>query len=110
TGRLWTSGALHGKFAGVFVSTGTLGGGQETTALHAISTLTHHGIVFIPLGYKNAFASLANMTEVHGGTPWGSCWLFLLGRRRYSTPSELETSIAMTQGKTFWETVSKFMF
>lgn len=32
TGKLWTEGKLVGKPAGFFVSTGTQGGGQETTA------------------------------------------------------------------------------
>ncbi|THG93139.1 hypothetical protein EW145_g8456, partial [Phellinidium pouzarii] len=54
TGGLWGRGALQGKYAGIFVSTGTPGGGQETTVSNAISTLTHHGIIFVPLGYKNA--------------------------------------------------------
>lgn len=34
-GGLWASGALVGKAAGVFISTGTQGGGMETTALTA---------------------------------------------------------------------------
>ncbi|KIJ36023.1 benzoquinone reductase [Sphaerobolus stellatus SS14] len=72
-----------------------------TTALHAINTLAHHGIVFIPLGYKNAFASLANVTEIHGGTPWGAGTF--AGGDGSRTPTKLETSIAKTQGKTFWE-------
>jgi NAD(P)H dehydrogenase (quinone) len=43
TGGLWASGGLWGKFAGVFISTGTPGGGQESTAIATLSTLTHHG-------------------------------------------------------------------
>jgi NAD(P)H dehydrogenase (quinone) len=72
TGQLWATGALHGKYAGVFVSTATPGGGQETTVLSTISTLTHHGINFVPLGYKNTFPSFANLSEVHGGGPFGA--------------------------------------
>ena len=67
TGKLWAEGALAGKFAGVFVTTGTPGGGQEATVMNSISTLTHHGIVFVPLGYTTAFAQLTNLTEPHGG-------------------------------------------
>ncbi|KAK6866852.1 Protoplast secreted protein 2, partial [Candida tropicalis] len=37
TGGLWAQGALHGKYAGVFVSTGTQGGGQETTVVNSLS-------------------------------------------------------------------------
>jgi len=43
TGGQWGSGGYFGKYAGVFISTGTLGGGQESTALATMSTLTHHG-------------------------------------------------------------------
>jgi multimeric flavodoxin WrbA len=88
TGGLWAKGTLHGKYAvsnncvllllnidkdkGVFISTSTPGGGQESTALAAMSTLTHHGIIYVPLGYKTALAQLTNHTEVRGGSPWGA--------------------------------------
>lgn len=72
TGGLWGSGALWGKYAGVFVSTASPGGGQESTALASISTLAHHGINYVPLGYKPAFSILTNLKEVHGGSPWGA--------------------------------------
>ena len=68
TGQLWQHGKLHGKYAGVFVSTGGLGGGQESTAIAALSTLSHHGMIFVPLGYAPAFGQLTNLTEAHGGT------------------------------------------
>ena len=32
-----------------------------------LSTLSHHGIIFVPLGYKTVFPLLTNLTEVHGG-------------------------------------------
>ena len=54
------------------MSSGTPGGGQESTAIAAMSTLTHHGIIYVPLGYKTAFPLLSNLTEVHGGSPWGA--------------------------------------
>lgn len=68
TGGLWAKGALAGKFAGVFVSTGTPGGGQETTVISSLSTIAHHGIIFVPLGYSRTFGILGNMSEVRGGT------------------------------------------
>lgn len=37
--------------AGVFVSTSSQHGGIETTALTALTTLTHHGVIFVPFGY-----------------------------------------------------------
>ena len=39
----------------------------ETTAINALSTFVHHGMIFVPLGYKNTFGQLTNLTEVHGG-------------------------------------------
>lgn len=44
TGGQWGSGGFWGKYAGLFISTGTQGGGQESTAIAALSTLTHHGV------------------------------------------------------------------
>lgn len=72
TGQQWQTGAYWGKYAGVFISTAGLGGGQESTALASLSTLAHHGIIYVPLGYKTTFASLTNLSEVHGGSPWGA--------------------------------------
>ncbi|EJC98015.1 NADH-quinone oxidoreductase, partial [Fomitiporia mediterranea MF3/22] len=108
TGPLWSSGALYGKYAGIFVSTASSGGGQETTAANAISTLTHHGIIFVPMGYKNAFAQLTNISEVHGGSPWGAGTL--AGPDGSRQPTALELEVAHIQGKTFYETVAKVAF
>jgi len=72
TGHQWQTGAYWGKYAGVFVSTATPGGGQESTVISAMSTLAHHGIIYVPLGYKTTFALLANLDEVRGGSPWGA--------------------------------------
>jgi NAD(P)H dehydrogenase (quinone) len=49
TGQLWAAGALAGKFAGVFVGTAGPGGGQESTYFSVLTTLVHHGLVFVPL-------------------------------------------------------------
>jgi NAD(P)H dehydrogenase (quinone) len=67
TGGLWGTGGLYGKYAGVFISTAGHGGGQESTAIASMSTLAHHGISYVPLGYAKAFAQLTNLAEVHGG-------------------------------------------
>lgn len=50
TGGLWASGALYGKLGSVFSSTGT-GGGQEQTITSTWTTLAHHGMVIVPIGY-----------------------------------------------------------
>jgi NAD(P)H dehydrogenase (quinone) len=67
TGSLWQGGKLHGKYAGVFVSTGGHGGGQEATVIGCLSTFAHHGISYVPLGYSRAFPQLTNLSEVHSG-------------------------------------------
>jgi NAD(P)H dehydrogenase (quinone) len=105
TGQLWQQGKLNGKFAGVFISTGGPGGGQESTALATISTFTHHGISFVPLGYASAFGQLTNLSEVHGGSPWGAGTFAGADGSRQPTPLELE--IAEIQGRTFYAHVSK---
>ncbi|CCE82542.1 Piso0_002272 [Millerozyma farinosa CBS 7064] len=106
TGGLWASGALHGKPAGIFVSTATLGGGQEVTVLNALSVLVHHGIIFVPLGYAKTFEKQANLEELHGGSAWGAGTF--AGTDGSRQPTKLELDIAEIQGKSFYETVSKF--
>ncbi|KAJ6503780.1 NADH-quinone oxidoreductase [Mycena sanguinolenta] len=108
TGGLWASGALAGKYAGAFVSTAGPGGGQETTVLAAISTLAHHGVMYVPLGYSHAFAQLSGLDEVHGSSPWGAgTYAASDGSRQ---PTALELEIATIQGKAFFGVVSKAKF
>ncbi|KAF3764622.1 flavo protein WrbA [Cryphonectria parasitica EP155] len=106
TGAQWQTGAFAGKLAGLFISTASLGGGQESTAIAAMSTLAHHGIVYVPLGYSKTFAQLTNLSEVHGGSPWGAGTF--AGPDGSRQPSALELEVAEIQGKAFYETVSKF--
>ncbi|KAJ5910215.1 hypothetical protein N7504_004858 [Penicillium tannophilum] len=108
TGGIWASGGYWGKYAGLFISTGTPGGGQESTAIASMSTLAHHGFVYVPLGYKNVFPLLANLDEVHGGSPWGA-GTFAAGDGSRQ-PTALELEIAERQGNDFWTTVSKVNF
>jgi NAD(P)H dehydrogenase (quinone) len=106
TGGLWALGALYGKPAGIFVSTGTPGGGQEATAMTALTPIVHHGMIFVPLGYGPAFPLLTNLEEVHGGSPWGAGTF--AGADGSRQPTKLEKEIAVTQGKTFYEKIAKF--
>lgn len=108
TGQIWATGGFWGKYAGVFISTGTPGGGQESTAIATLSTLTHHGIIYVPLGYKTAFGLLADLSEVRGGSPWGAGTF--AGADGSRQPSAKEIELAQTQGKSFYETVSKVKF
>ncbi|UJR30310.1 hypothetical protein I4U23_017847 [Adineta vaga] len=104
-GAHWLSDALNGKPAGVFFSTATLGGGQETTALSCVPFFTHLGMIFVPLGYKNK--SLMNLDEIHGGSPYGAGTL--AGRQGERQVSQLELQIAETQGIEFGKTVLKLI-
>eukprot|EP00246_Nothoceros_aenigmaticus_P001890 TRINITY_DN1257_c0_g1_i4.p2 TRINITY_DN1257_c0_g1~~TRINITY_DN1257_c0_g1_i4.p2 ORF type:complete len:205 (-),score=30.54 TRINITY_DN1257_c0_g1_i4:843-1457(-) len=95
TGALWRAQQLAGKPAGMFFSTGSQGGGQETTALTAITQLTHHGLIFVPLGYTFG-AKMYELDEVKGGSPFGAGTFAGDGTRQ---PSQLELEIAFHQGK-----------
>lgn len=67
TGDLWLSGALAGKPAGAFTSTGSLHGGQESTLLTMMVPLLHHGMVLSGLPYTEK--ALGETST--GGTPYG---------------------------------------
>ncbi len=89
----WLSGALQGKPACVFTSTGSLHGGQETTLLSMMIPLFHHGMVLLGLPYSNP--ELMNTTS--GGTPYG---VSHLAHADGSAPISAEESrLAIAQGK-----------
>ncbi len=95
TGKLWMDGALIGKPASVFTSSGTQHGGQETTITSFHATLLHHGMVIVGVPYS--CKGLTVMTEVTGGSPYGSSTLAGADGKRM--PSENELDIARFQGK-----------
>ena len=68
TSAQWMSGALTGKPACVFTSTGSLHGGQEATPLTMMIPLLHHGMLLLGLPYT--YPEL--MTTTSGGTPYGA--------------------------------------
>jgi len=108
TGGIWAKGGYWGKYAGVFVSTGTPGGGQESTVIAAMSTMAHHGIIYVPLGYKTAFPILANLSEARGGSPWGAGTFAAADGSRQPTALELE--LATIHGESFGQAISKVNF
>ena len=94
-----------------------------------MSTLAHHGVIYVPFGYSHAFSQITNLDQVHGGkqiyfianpfwldmlplhfpgSPWGAGTFSAADGSRQPTPLELE--IAQIHGKMFWETVSKVKF
>ncbi|KAL9261338.1 putative NAD(P)H dehydrogenase (quinone) FQR1-like 2 [Drosera capensis] len=94
-GELWKEQRLAGKPAGFFVSTGTQGGGQETTAWTAITQLAHHGMLYVPIGYTFG-AGMFKMDSIRGGSPYGAGVFAGDGTRK---PSDTELSLAEHQGK-----------
>ncbi len=93
TGGLWAKGALAGKVASVFTSTGT-GGGQEMTITSTWTTLAHHGMIIVPIGYTTP--ELFDISKVSGGTPYGAATL--AGGDGSRQPDARELTIARHQG------------
>lgn len=67
TSNLWLTGELVGKPAGVFTSTASLHGGQESTLLSMLLPLLHHGMLLCGLPYSES----ALLQTQGGGTPYG---------------------------------------
>jgi len=95
TGGLWRTQQLAGKPAGLFYSTGSQGGVQESTALTAVTQLVHQGMLYVPIGYTFG-AGMFEMEQVKGGSPYGSGTFAGDGSRQ---PSKLELEQAFHQGK-----------
>lgn len=106
TGGAWQAGALYGKPAAFFVSTAGQGGGQETTVRNCLSIIAHHGMVYIPLGYANAFQQITSFDEIHGSSPYGAGTIAASDGSRL--PSALEKEIAVIQGEAFAKSAIKF--
>jgi NAD(P)H dehydrogenase (quinone) len=95
TGQLWMRGGLVGKPGGVFCSTATQHGGQETTLMSFIHTLLHHGMVIVGLPYS--FAGQMRIDEITGGSPYGATTI--AGGDGSRMPSENELEAARFQGR-----------
>jgi NAD(P)H dehydrogenase (quinone) len=89
----WLSGALSGKPACVFTSTGSLHGGQETTLLSMMLPLLHHGMLLVGLPYSET----GLMTTRSGGSPYGVTHHALPDGSQMIT--EEEKIMALAQGK-----------
>ncbi len=68
TSSEWFSGTLTGKPAGVFTSTSSLHGGQESTLLSMMLPLMHHGMLIVGIPYTERRLA----TTRGGGTPYGA--------------------------------------
>ena len=89
----WLSGALSGKPACVFTSSGSLHGGQETTLISMMLPLMHHGMLLLGLPYTNP--ELSSTTT--GGTPYGVS--HFAGGSGQHTISKDEHQLALEQGR-----------
>jgi NAD(P)H dehydrogenase (quinone) len=92
-GAEWVSGTLVGKPAGVFTSTSTMHGGQESTLLSMMVPLLHHGCVIAGIPYTEPLLS----TTRGGGTPYGAS--HVAGTADDPQPSDDEAQLARVLGR-----------
>jgi NAD(P)H dehydrogenase (quinone) len=92
-GAEWASGTLVDKPAGVFTSTSTMHGGQESTLLSMMLPLLHHGCVVAGIPYTEPALS----TTRGGGTPYGAS--HVAGTADDPQPSDDEAQLARALGR-----------
>ncbi len=93
TSDLWMKGTLIGKPAGVFSSTSSLHGGQESTLLSMMTPLLHHGMVITGVPYSEQ----ALLDTRSGGTPYGPT--HFAGTDADPSLTDHEISLARALGK-----------
>ncbi len=101
TGAQWMSGSMIGKPAGVFTSTASLHGGQESTLLSMQIPLMHHGMLITGIPYSEAHLS----STTSGGTPYGPS--HLAGTEGTKPISEEESALCQAFGKRLAELALK---
>ena len=92
TADLWIGGALSGKPAAVFTSTGSHHGGQETTLLTMMLPLLHHGMLLVGLPYTEPGLN----ATTRGGTPYGAS--HISGSAADATLDSVERDLARALG------------
>jgi NAD(P)H dehydrogenase (quinone) len=100
-GAEWASGTLVGKPAGVFTSTSTMHGGQESTLLSMMVPLLHHGCVLVGIPYTEP---ALNSTRT-GGTPYGAS--HYAGLQDDPHPSDDEAALARVLGRRIAQLASR---
>ncbi len=101
TAGLWLKGALIGKPAVVFTSSGSIHGGNETTLLTMMLPLMHHGMLIVGLPYSEPELS----STQSGGTPYGASHI---GGAMDDKPITAdEKKLCMALGKRLAETALK---
>ena len=89
----WINNALSEKPAGVFTSSGSMHGGQESTLLTMAIPLLHHGMLLTGIPFSEKELS----TTREGGTPYGPSHVSDEKTRKILSPDEV--SLARALGK-----------
>ncbi|MEX2671668.1 MAG: NAD(P)H:quinone oxidoreductase [Phycisphaeraceae bacterium] len=90
TSGLWMKGELEDKPAGIFTSTATIHGGQESTILTSLVPLLHLGMIFVGTPYGQNPQIM--VTDGIGGSPYGPGTLAGPDNSRQPVDSELTTA------------------
>ncbi len=101
TGTEWLPGAAAGKPAGLFTSTSSLHGGQESTLLTMAVPLLHHGMLLVGLPYTEEAIS----TTTTGGSPYGAT--HISWNRKADKLSAEEKQLARALGQRVADTARK---
>ncbi len=91
TSSVWLGGELAGKPAGVFTSTSSMHGGQETTLISMMLPLLHHGMIITGIPYSET--DLLHTDA--GGTPYGPSHLAGTDSKNPITDAELRLCHAL---------------
>lgn len=97
----WLDGSLSGRPAGVFTSTASMHGGQESTLLSMMLPLLHHGMLLVGLPYTEAALTKTRS----GGTPYGPS--HLAGPDADMEITEHERTLCRALGRRVAEAASK---
>jgi len=97
----WLAAAAVGKPAGVFTSTSSLHGGQESTLLSMALPLIHHGMLIVGIPWTEEALS----TTTSGGTPYGAS--HVTWSRNNDKLSDAEKVLAQALGKRVAEIAGK---
>lgn len=97
----WLKGALVGKPAGLFASSSSLHGGQETSLMSMALPLLHHGMLIVGVPYTEE--ALSSTTT--GGTPYGAT--HVTWNRKPDALSDDEKQTAQALGKRVADTARR---
>ena len=99
--KLWLTGKLIGKPAGVFTSTSSMHGGQETTLISMMLPLLHHGMIICGLPYSETEL----LDTKSGGTPYGPS--HLAGTESNLPITDVEKQLCVAMGKRLAEVANR---